>query len=350
MQMSEAKETGGVLWDKCAHRAAPRDPRAVLGVTPGGPTGDRGDTHTEPWREPGPARPAAAAGAVGGRRGSEAEQPDPACALSPGSSSAERKKGKKMMRGERSRGSQAGGETAVGRAGGEGSQRAEQKGGSEGKEEQEARGEHEAGNRATRQDPQPRSPPAPPLLLPEPAPGSWGPRPARTLQAERSAVWKCCRASLKEMRGTAPDFPGSPAGSPGAASAPPASKSAPELPPARPPPTHPRHFWGTWLDLLQRLPFLPRSLRLLAALCRGKRALEVRSGEGRGGAPCRLPPAPHTAAPRPLAEPKPGPGGSAAPRGFHHGKGADEAGRVGGSLPVPPPNACRRLGCVGAVI
>lgn len=125
------------------------------------------------------------------------------------------------MRGGRSRGSRGGGETAVGRAGGEGPQRAEQKGGSKGKEEHEARGEHEVGNRATRQDPRPRSLPAPPLL-PEPAPGSWGPRPARTLQAERSAVWKCCSASLKEMRGTGPDFPGSPAGRHGAASALPA--------------------------------------------------------------------------------------------------------------------------------
>lgn len=180
----------------------------------------------------------------------------------------------------------------MGRAGREGSQRAEQKGGSEGKEEQEARGEHEAGNRATRQDPQPRSLPAPPLLLPEPAPGSWGPRPARTLQAERSAVWKCCRASLKEMRGTAPDFPGSPAGSPGAASAPPASKSAPELAPARPPPNPPQAFLG-YLAGSPPAPPIPPALSVppRCSLPREAGAGGEKWGGPGGGS---LPPAPRT--------------------------------------------------------
>lgn len=82
------------------HRAAccpqlPPGGRSGTATTTSCSLGDvRGNTHTEQWREPGPARPAAAAGAGGAQRGSEAEQSGPACALLLGSSSAEKRTGK----------------------------------------------------------------------------------------------------------------------------------------------------------------------------------------------------------------------------------------------------------------
>lgn len=256
----------------------------------------------------------------------------------------------------------------MGRAGGEGSQRAGQQGGSKGKEECEARGEHEAGNGATRQDAEhgrprrgdPQLPRAPLSSGLEPAAGSWEPASRTHPAGGEVGGLEVLQRLVEGDEGHGTGLPRQPCGEARSSVSPP-GRALPRS--GRwswllPEPPHPRRFWDQ--QYLAGSPPAPPIPPALSAPPRCSLPREARAGGkkwGRPGGGCSPPaalsrlggvpfpfPAPHTAATRPPAEPKPGAGGSTAPRGFPPREGSRRSRKGGGQITGGPPEHLQEAG------